>query len=860
MKRNCLLLTGMLVLGLACDAPGASKKKIAPPMGMGLAGVASYSPTWQFVDMMKYSREWRTRKDWESWTIVEDAFGWPVSLKHKDGQTAEIDKDHPIFMYMYYRRISGDVVLTWEGEGEVSLSGKLITLKQDELPGKKRRVYTFKENTGGVYNMDVTRSDPKDHVRNIRLWMPGFEQAEVTFHPEWKKCLEPFPYFRFMNWGNTNNSEQKDWKDRTTLQHMRQTRAVAYEYMIQLCNEMNKDAWICIPHLATDDYVRQLAALLKKQLKPGLRIYVEYSNEIWNGSFKQTQWLYGKAQEEIKAQGIKGKNGKPMMKWEHASTLCGRRSAQIWKIMATELGDADRLIRTITHFRWLEKVMAAALDAKNGDGRVDLIATNGYFISQDSLTYALRDLDDWDIDEAMDILEQQHLLGGAMKWQREMAQIRKQWPEIPITCYEGGQHFANPFSSGLQGKKLTARMIEVNADPRIRKIYRTALETWHLSGADGFTPFVECGPWSKYGCWGHLQYVGQPTEDVVDPATGKVTERGAHKYAALLDYIKRRTNQIPGAAPTITTTDLPDAAVGQPYEAQLQAAGGAAPYTWSLLGGRLPEGLNVTPAGRIAGTPTQAEQLICIVDCTDSKGQHAAKILGLFIDPSAGAKMESTDFSAGLPEGWTFLKGEGKVDSGKIVGNDIPYLPASVTKGADGKMADSNYTVEITLTPAKKLSQYARLGFAFNLSPDGEKEDYLRVCIDGPGHKLMAFSRYVKGSKGELWGPREYKLLGDEGEGEKDPALDIGESWTIRATVRPGASVGAIDVLLSVYDQDGKPRADGTGRNSVANGILLLRELPIKDALRQGPFGLLTAGSTIQSVRWMRNEPATKEK
>jgi putative Ig domain-containing protein len=855
MRTKFAVLAVVLVLSFAMQTQSAEPDRpIAPPMGIGLAGVASYSPTWQFVDMMKYSREWRTQKDWQSWTIVEDAFGWPVSLKHKDGKVDEIDKDNPIFMYMYYRRISGDVAVTWEGDGDVALSGDLITLKQDDLPGKKRRVFTVKENKGGVYTLNVARSNPKDHVRNIRIWMPGFENADATFHPEWKKCIEPFPYFRFMDWGHTNNSPQKDWNGRITKQHMRQTRGVSYDYMIQLCNEMEKDAWICVPHQATDDYVRELARLLKKDLKPGLRVYVEYSNEIWNGGFRQTHWLYAKAQEEIDAKGLKDANGRPLKKWEHASTLCGRRSAEIWAIVANELGDPDRMIRTITHFRWLDKVMAAALDKTNGEGRVDLIALNGYFISQASLTYALRDLDNWDIDEAMDVLEQQHLLGTAMGWKREIGSVKRQWPDIPITCYEGGQHFANPFSSSLQGKKLTARMIEINGEPRIRNIYRTALETWRLAGGTGFTPFVECGPWGKYGCWGHLEYVGQPLEDVVDPATGEVTERGAHKYAALLDYIERRADQIPGAAPTITTAALPDAAVGKPYEMQLVATGGAAPYKWSLLGGRLPTGLKITPDGKIAGTPTKAEQLVCIVDCTDSKNQHAAQVFGLFIDPSAGVKMESFDFAAGTPAGWKFTKGEGKIVAGKVAAGGIPYYPPSATKNAAGKLVDSDYTVEVVLLKTAKGNQYQALGFAFNLSPDGDKADYLRVYIDGLGHKMKICSRYVKGGKGELWGPREFRLLPDADDGEKDPALDIGEAWTIRASVRPGASPGAIDVLVSVFDQDGKPRLDGTGRNDVANGMLLMRELAIKDALRQGPVGLLTSGSTIKSVRWLKPE------
>src|SRR5205823_12643404 len=38
---------------------------------------------------------------------------------------------------------------------------------------------------------------------------------------------------------------------------------------------------------ASDDYIKQLAALFKAQLSSDLTVYVEYSNEVWNGSFTQ---------------------------------------------------------------------------------------------------------------------------------------------------------------------------------------------------------------------------------------------------------------------------------------------------------------------------------------------------------------------------------------------------------------------------------------------------------------------------------------------------------------------------------------------------------------------------------------------
>ena len=62
MRTRFAVLAVVFVSSFTLKVHCAPERPVAPPMGIGLAGVASYSPTWQFVDMMKYSREWRTRK------------------------------------------------------------------------------------------------------------------------------------------------------------------------------------------------------------------------------------------------------------------------------------------------------------------------------------------------------------------------------------------------------------------------------------------------------------------------------------------------------------------------------------------------------------------------------------------------------------------------------------------------------------------------------------------------------------------------------------------------------------------------------------------------------------------------------
>jgi hypothetical protein len=55
---------------------------------------------------------------------------------------------------------------------------------------------------------------------------------------------------------------------------------------------------------------------------------------------------------------------------------------------------------------------------------------------------------------------------------------------------------------------------------------------------------------------------------------------------------------------TVSTTSLPEAFAGTKYSAQLQQSGGIGPFSWALISGTLPAGLNLTAGGAITGTPT----------------------------------------------------------------------------------------------------------------------------------------------------------------------------------------------------------------------------------------------------------------
>ena len=88
---------------------------------------------------------------------------------------------------------------------------------------------------------------------------------------------------------------------------------------------------------------------------------------------------------------------------------------------------------------------------------------------------------------------------------------------------------------------------------------------------------------------------------------------------------------------SITTAALPDGTVGAAYLQTLAASGGTPPYNWSITWGALPDGLNLSAAGVVSGTPTNAGTFSCIIRVADSTVAVAQQIYTIEIAHSAPA-------------------------------------------------------------------------------------------------------------------------------------------------------------------------------------------------------------------------------
>ena len=79
------------------------------------------------------------------------------------------------------------------------------------------------------------------------------------------------------------------------------------------------------------------------------------------------------------------------------------------------------------------------------------------------------------------------------------------------------------------------------------------------------------------------------------------------------------SSSAPGPPPlSVVTSVLPLATENSIFSVQLEAAGGVAPYKWSVRSGSLPAGVTLSPAGVLSGTPQQVGTFSIVVSVQDS--------------------------------------------------------------------------------------------------------------------------------------------------------------------------------------------------------------------------------------------------
>ena len=83
----------------------------------------------------------------------------------------------------------------------------------------------------------------------------------------------------------------------------------------------------------------------------------------------------------------------------------------------------------------------------------------------------------------------------------------------------------------------------------------------------------------------------------------------------------------------ILPESLPTFDLNEPANVQLEVIGGDGPYHFTIHEGALPEGLHLTPSGRIVGRPTTATfDTTVFITVTDSQGCHTTRAYAAYVE------------------------------------------------------------------------------------------------------------------------------------------------------------------------------------------------------------------------------------
>ncbi|MDX2191090.1 MAG: hypothetical protein SFY32_14610, partial [Bacteroidota bacterium] len=251
---------------------------IYPKMGVNLDGISNYHSARIFTDFAKEANLRNGPSNgsdyWGGYSGSLNASGWPTTAFLLSlVECACLD---PAFTGTYRIRYLG-------GTGAIQSGGNVTGVTN--VGGGYTEANLSINNSG---NQWITFNSSVSELQIIPIVLNGTPTNYTftnfpTFSPNVTSTYANFNLYRMMDWGNTNGNSVSSWANRTKKGGVQSlSTGVAYEYMVEIANVTGKDLWINIPVMADDNFITQLATLVKNNLRPDRNVWLEYGNEIWN--------------------------------------------------------------------------------------------------------------------------------------------------------------------------------------------------------------------------------------------------------------------------------------------------------------------------------------------------------------------------------------------------------------------------------------------------------------------------------------------------------------------------------------------------------------------------------------------------
>lgn len=441
-----------------------------------------------------------------------DAAGYPVAGASGASQTD-----------MGFVLPTGTYNISYKGTGTLAVSGIASVDGPWQAVGDEQRATLSITGTPGAFGnflrLQITNA-PGQTVTDVHVYFPGVAyDTSAPFLPRFLQLLAPFKTMRFMGWQNTNGSALASWADRASpAQFGAQAGGVPVELIAELVNETGKDAWLCVPEHATDDFIHSFAQQLGASLDferiaaarhaTGLttpfELIVENSNENWNTGFSAYQTFLTAANADVaRYTGVyDGTYGPSFMSGSGDLMRVGQyeadRLTKIGQIFRQELGaHADSVAPVLSGWALgavYSDVGLRFIQANYGDPKqyVRYIAQAPYFSPDDAQTGALDTL----------FTSANANIASMDATFTDFAQLGSDYG-IAIAAYEGGQ--------GMGGTTNQPIKHLAQHDQRMYDTYTAYYARWkqhfgkslfchfELAGTPGVPEFI-----FQYGYWGSI--------------------------------------------------------------------------------------------------------------------------------------------------------------------------------------------------------------------------------------------------------------------------------------------------------------------------------------------------------------------
>ncbi len=539
----------------------SAKYSSNPRLGTNVGSLDKLTSAVPFTDIFKISRGWFTscRYDWQAKQGLDPDCTQQNSFNTKEQKLLDLDKngwvksipkaeEKPIFT-----RVTstwklpdhfplGRYVVLYKGRGTIKLEGDLKIVQNHQghiefdLLSPKRNL-----------RLIISATNPKNYIREIHIVAKKNEhnyQQEI-FNLDYLNRLEPLHAIRFMTWSNSRSNDASEWYQRATpsFAHYSGNKGVPAEIMIDLANIINATPWLSVPYKASDDYMRRYAKMVKKRLRKNQKVYLEYSNEMWNTIFPATTYAARKAD---KLWHFPYTDKPPYQRRvSMAANWYAKRSVEMCNIWKKEFGKQRHRVKCVLSAQaavpWVgtETLDCPLWKEAGGCGKyVDAYAIGPYFGDYIARLEHRPEVKQWtqDPDGGMERLFHEILQGGSLKKGHPSGAINltlglyvdssKKLADkygLELLAYEAGQHLIRydpPHT--VKDPAVLNMFMKAQKDPRMQQAYERYLSGWEKHGGGLLMHFYGIGELTNKNFFSMLDYPNQASTP---------------KYAALMNYL-----------------------------------------------------------------------------------------------------------------------------------------------------------------------------------------------------------------------------------------------------------------------------------------------------------------------------------